>query len=179
MIRKATALVFVVAVVAAGLLVTPSSAAPPALTGKMTKFKYLVGIWDCQTKVPAMQSMPAHTAKGTASFEVAPGNTVGFGITSERYSAAGYLGYLDGKQLWWSSGADNFGGVTFETGKSSSGNVYTMNGSSMFGLSSVPTRDTITKTSDTKYEDLYQLEKNGKWVLGADSVCTKQSRTPD
>ncbi|MDQ6767837.1 MAG: hypothetical protein M3Z41_08515 [Candidatus Eremiobacteraeota bacterium] len=176
---KASALGFAVAVVVAGLLVTPSSAAPPTLTGKMTKLNYLVGLWNCQTKVPAMQSMPAHTAKGTASFEVEPGNTVGFRITSERYSAAGYLGYLDVKQLWWTSGADNFGGVTFETGKSSSGNVYTINGSSMLGGSSVPTRDTITKASDMKYEDVYQLQKNGQWVLGADSVCTKQSRTPD
>jgi hypothetical protein len=163
------------AVVAGTLLtVSQSSAAAPALTGQMKKLQYLVGTWSCTTQLPAMGKEPAGSHKGSISFEIEPGNTVGYDVSSPEYSAAGFLGYQDAKKLWWSSGADNFSGVTFESG--TSGTVIT--GMTFFAGKHMASRDTITKTSDTKYEDLFQIEKAGKWTLGADSVCTKTSNTP-
>jgi len=172
--KKAITIVCLAAVLVALLTVEPSSAAAPALSGKMTKLQYLIGAWSCQTKLPAMGKEPAGTHAGTISFEVEPGNTVGYDVSATAYSASGFLGYLAPKQVWWSSGSDNFGGVTFET--SANGNVMT--GMTYWGGKHISSRDTITKTSDTKYEDLFEIQQAGKWTLGADSLCTKTSNTP-
>lgn len=172
--KKAITIVCLAAVLGALLSVEQSRAAAPALSGKMTKLQYLVGTWSCQTKLPAMGKEPAGIHTGSISFEVEPGNTVGYDVSSLEYSAAGYLGYQEAKNLWWNSGSDNFGGVTFESGKN--GNVMT--GMTFFGGKHISSRDTITKTSNTKYEDLYEIQQGGKWTLGADSVCTKSSNTP-
>jgi hypothetical protein len=174
--RKAILIVCLVGVLAAASAINQSSAAAPALSGKMTQLQYLVGTWTCQTKLPAMGNEPAGTHQGSISFEVEPSNTVSYDVSAPEYSAAGFIGYQQAKKLWWNSGADNFGGVTFESGTSESGDVMT--GMTFWGGKHVASRDTITKTSNTKYEDLYQVQKNGKWTLGADSNCTKTSNTP-
>jgi hypothetical protein len=171
--KKAISIVCLAAVLGALLAVDRSSAATPALSGNMTKLQYLLGTWACQTKLPAMGKEPAGTHAGTISFEIEPGNTVGYDVSAPEYSAAGYLGYQEAKKLWWSSGADNFGGVTFES--STNGNVLT--GMTFWGGKHISSRDTITKSSNTKYEDLYQVQQGGKWTLGADSICTKTSNT--
>src|ERR1700736_3280318 len=171
--KKAISIVCLAAVLGALVTVDRSSAAAPTLSGKMTKLQYLVGTWSCQTKLPAMGKQPAGTHPGNISFEIEPDNTVGYDVSSPEYSAAGFIGYQAAKNLWWSSGADNFGGVTFESG--TSGDVLT--GMTFFAGKHMTSRDTITKTSDTKYEDLFQIQQSGKWTLGADSVCTKTSNT--
>jgi hypothetical protein len=144
----------------------------------MTDLQYLVGTWACQTNLPAMGNTAARTMPGTISFEVEPGNTLGYDVSSTEYSGAGFMGYLDAKKLWWSSGADNFGGVSFEVATSGTSAKTVMSGTSTQGGQSVPSRDTMTKASNSKYEDLYETQKGGKWTLGADSTCTKTSNTP-
>ena len=176
---RTIAVVLVAAAIAAGATSAQSSALAPTLTGQMTKLHYLVGTWTCRTRLPPADNMPARTHMGTASFEIEPGNTISFGVSAAGYSASGYMGYLDAKKMWWSAGSDNIGGITFETGTTTANGVTVMSGSSLMGGASQPTRDTISKVSDTRYEDLYQMEKGGKWVLGADSVCSKTSNTPD
>lgn len=171
--KNAITVVCLLVVIATLLTVSRSSAAAPALTGQMTKLQYLIGTWSCMTQLPAMGKEPAGSHKGSISFEIEPGNTVGYDVSSPEYSAAGFLGYQDAKKLWWSSGADNFSGVTFESGTST-----VMTGMTFYAGKHMASRDTITKTSATKYEDLFQIEKAGKWTLGADSVCTKTSNTP-
>jgi hypothetical protein len=176
--KKAIAVVFLAVLLCAASLSSPSSAATATLTGKMTELQYLVGTWACQTKLPAMGNTAARTMPGTISFEVEPDNTLGYDVSSTEYSGAGFMGYLDAKKLWWSSGADNFGGVSFEVATSGTSAKTVMSGTSTQGGQSVPSRDTMTKASNSKYEDLYETQKDGKWTLGADSTCTKTSNTP-
>ena len=176
--KKAISIVCLVAVLASAAAINQSNAAGPALTGKMTQLQYLIGSWTCQTKLPAMGKEPARTEKGTISFEIEPGNTVGYDVSGSKFSAAGYLGYQQATKLWWSSSADTLGEVTFESGASGYGNVNVMTGMTFYAGKHTSSRDTITKTSETKYEDLYEVEESGKWTLGSDSVCAKTSNTP-
>jgi hypothetical protein len=175
-VRKA----FVVALIAIAVLaiatkVWSAQAAPSKLTGPMTKMQYLIGTWSCQTKLPAEDKMPARTMPGTVYFSVEPGNTVGYYLSSKEYSSGGYMGWMASKKLWWSSSADNFGGTAIETGTDSNSRTATMTGTMTMQGQNAPTRDTITKVSDTKYRDLAEVQKNGTWTMQADSTCTKTS----
>lgn len=145
----------------------------------MTKLQYLVGTWSCQTKLPAMDNMAAQTVGGNISFEVEPTNAIGYDLSAKGYSSAGFMGYMAQKGLWYSAGADVFGGTTLETSSGATGNVIVMSGNSTSRGESMPSRDTMTKMSDTKYRDLYEVQKDGKWSMGADSMCTKTSNKPD
>jgi hypothetical protein len=153
---------------------TGSAASKPALSGSMTKMQYLIGTWSCTTKVAASPSMAASTHQGTIMFSVEPSNTVGYYLRSDMYSSGGYIGWMDSKKMWWSSSADNFGGVTNESGPDT-GATSTMIGTTVFQGQSMGSRDTITKISATKYRDLYETQKGAVWSMGADSSCTKTS----
>ena len=175
-----TRIIFSLSLIVASLLITTaSSSAALTLSGKMTKLHYLVGTWSCRTTVASTANMPAETETGTISFEVEPGNAIGFDLTAPKYSAAGFIGYSTLNRIWWSAGSDNFGGVTLETGKSTDvANVIILTGTTMQGADRVATRDRITKTSDTRYEDVYEMRHGSTWKMGAHSVCAKTSNTP-
>lgn len=175
-----TRIIFYFSVIVASLFITSASAsAALTLSGKMTKLHYLVGTWSCRTTVASTASMPAETETGTISFEVEPSNAIGFDLTAPKYSASGFIGYSTLNRTWWSAGSDNFGGVTLETGKSTDvANVIVLTGTTLQGTDRVATRDTITKTSDTRYEDVYETRRGSSWKMSADSVCAKTSNTP-
>ncbi len=154
-----------------------SSATPASLTGSMTPLQYLVGTWKCDTKVAAMNNMPASTHSGTMSFDITDGNVLSYELEESPYASAGFIGYSN-QGVWWTTSADNFGGVTSESSPGGQGGVIVMNGVTMQGGKNVSSRDTITKSSDTKYEDLYETEQGSNWSMVADSVCTKTSNTP-
>ncbi len=164
---------FAVAAYATTALSAPKPA--PALTGPITKLQYLIGTWSCATKVAASPTMAASTHQGTIMFSVEPSNTVGYYLRSDMYSSGGYIGWMDSKKMWWSSSADNFGGVTNESGPDNAGAGSTMTGTTIYQGQSMSSRDTITKISNTKYRDLYETQKGGAWSMGADSSCTKTS----
>jgi hypothetical protein len=154
-----------------------SSAPPPAptLSPPVTKLQYLIGTWTCSTKIPAHGSMPAATHNGTIMFSVEPSNTVGYYLRSDQYSTGGYIGWMTDKKMWYSSSADNFGGTTNEAGPDKAGSGSVMTGTSTYQGQTMGSRDTITKISDTKYHDLYEIQKGATWSMGADSSCTKIS----
>jgi len=158
------------------LVISASSAAPPArtLTGQMTQLQYLVGTWHCTIAVSAQGKMAAHTDVGTLLFDVEPSNTVGYYISSGPYAAGGFYGWVASKQLWYVSGADNFGGTSFETG-SGSGGLMMMTGSTTMQSRTMTTRDKYTKASATKIGDLSQYLKAGRWLTSYNSTCTKTS----
>jgi hypothetical protein len=174
--KKLLTFCFVMGVVFAS--VPSSSAAAPQLTGKMQGVQYLVGTWSCTTKVAATGNMPAASHKGTASFEIEPGNTLSLDISSDRYSAAGFIGYVESKKLWWNTSSDNLGGVSFESGSSSADSVSVSTGWWTYEGHQMPSRDTMTKTGTTKYEDRTELQRGGTWQTLADAVCTKVSDAP-
>ena len=160
------------------MCVTASAADAPALSGKMRELQYLVGTWTCRTKVPAMADLPAAAHTATVSFEVEPANAIGFDVTGASYGAAGFLGYSDKRKIWWSSGADVFGGVTAESGTSATSNRIVLTGATDQHGQRMLSRDTITTTNSKTYTDLYEVQREGRWVTGADSTCTKTSNTP-
>jgi len=171
-------LMLCLALSAAVCSVTASGAAAPQLTGEMQDVQYLVGTWSCTTKVAAMGNMPKSSHKGTASFEVEPGNTLSVDISADKYSATGFIGYSESKKLWWNSSTDNLGGVSFESGPSTAGAVSVSTGWWTYEGHQTPSRNTITKTSATKYDDLTELQRAGKWQMLAHAVCMKVSGTP-
>jgi hypothetical protein len=176
-VRKAIAVAalstFAVAAYATIALSAPKPA--PALTGPITKLQYLIGTWSCTTNVAASPTMAASTHQGTMMFSVEPSNTVGFYLQSDIYSTGGYIGWVDAKKMWWSSSADNFGGVVSEAGPDSAGAGSTLTGTTLYQGQTIGSRDTITKISDTKYHDLYEIQNGGAWSMGAESTCTKTS----
>lgn len=164
--------------IAAGVAARADRPAPKKLTGDMTKLHYMIGSWSCLTKTPAADKMPAQTHKGTTTFGVATGNTLGFYIDSDQYAAGGFMGESQDKKSWWISTADAFGGATWETGKGGGTSVSSMTGLSSYQGHTTPVRDTFTKISSTKYRDLYETQQKGQWMMGADSTCTKTSDKP-
>lgn len=174
--RKAIVIAAVSMFAIAALAAPGSSASAPTFTlsGPMTKMTYLLGTWSCTTKVAASPTMAASTHKGTIIFAAEPSNTVGYYLLSDIYSSGGYIGWMASKKMWWSSSADNLGGVTNEAGPDG-GATSTMTGTTIFQGQSMGSRDTITKISDKKYRDLYETQKGDTWSMGADSTCTKVS----
>lgn len=146
-----------------------------ALTGKMMQVQYLIGTWSCTTKVSAAGKMAAHTETGKNIFWIEPGNTIGNYYSSKGYSASGYIGWMTSKNLWWSSSADRIGGIGLETGKDTSTKVQLMTGTEWFQGQPSPSRDTITKNSDTSFRDVFEMKTNGSWSGVADSSCAKTS----
>jgi hypothetical protein len=176
--KRAVAIVCLTVVFAAASAGKPVQAAAAALSGKMLSLQYLVGTWSCSNKMAAMGNMPAFTHQSTVSYEIEPNNTISYGMSSPGFSSAGFLGYLTAKQLWWDSAADNHGGVFLGSGTSGADMVLIGSGTTTEDSQPTPQRDTIIKSSPTKYEERAEIKTAGKWVLGVDSVCTKTSDNP-
>jgi hypothetical protein len=139
----------------------------------MTQLSYLVGTWECTTKVPAMGKLPAQTISAKARYWIEPGNVIATYYRSTPYTSSGFMGWTDAKKLWWSDGADMYGAVDIETGKDSGTNVQTMTGTDWYQGKSATSHDTITKNSDTSYTDLFEQIVSGKVVFQGSSACTK------
>jgi hypothetical protein len=152
--------------------VDPTRAAESTLSGKMLELQYLVGTWSCVDKFAAMGTAAAGSVTSTVSYKILPQNTIGYTSPGSGFYTSGFFGYLDAKQLWWNSAADNHGGVFLGSGKGGASLVLTGNGISA-DEGSAHQRDTLTKISDTKYELRAETEEGGKWVLGVVSTCTK------
>jgi hypothetical protein len=156
--------------------VASSKTAPSsALAGKMTNVQYLIGTWNCSTKVSAFGKMAAHTETGKSLYWIEPGNTIGNYYGAKGYSSSGYLGWMASKNLWWSDSADRFGGIAAETGKNSSTSTELLTGTVWFQGQPSPIRDTMTKNTDTSFRDVVEVKTNGAWSVVADSACTKIS----
>lgn len=138
----------------------------------MLELQYLVGTWSCVNKMSAMGNSAAGSATSAVSYKILPQNTIGYNSSAPGFSSSGFFGYLDAKQLWWNSAADNHGGVFLGSRKGGASLVLTGNGITA-DEGSAPQRDTFTKLSDTKYEDRAEVKEGGKWVLGVVSTCTK------
>lgn len=92
------------------------------------------------------------------------------------FSSVGYYGRVASKNLWWSNGADRFGGVSVETGKG----MQVMTGTNWFQGQASPIRDTLTKIANNSYLDVFAMQTGGKWSTVAANRCTKTSnRTID
>ena len=152
-----------------------SSGATPTLSGKMTHLNYLVGTWTCTTKVAPIGKMQAQTISAKSVYWIEQGNVIANYYSSKPYSSSGFTGWNASKKLWWSDGSDIYGGVDFETGKDSGTNVQVMSGTNWFQGAVATSRDTMTKTSDTSYSDVFQATQNGKVTSQGSSACTKAS----
>jgi hypothetical protein len=163
-----TALSFV-AVAVPLVLTTPAHAQPVALTGKMAPFSYLLGTpWNCSTNVPAMMGQPAHTDRGTAGFEVAPGNVVHNHVITPNFSGDYYFGYNDKMSMYWQTSADNMGGHGFLT--STDGKTYT--GTASMGPTSA--QDTVTYNRvDANTVTVHDVVSSGPVPGTFDSTCTR------
>jgi hypothetical protein len=159
---------FAAALAAGALFVNASPARAADLTGKMTGYGYLLGApWNCTTNVPAMGSIPAHTDQGTATFEVAPGNTVHNHVATPTYSGDFYFGYNDKMSMYWQANADNMGVHAFLT--SADGKTYT--GTSSMGPLSMQDAVTYAKVADNKVT-VHEI-LTGAMPATFDSVCTR------
>ncbi len=155
--------------VAALLVGTTPAIAAGELTGKMSAFGYLLGAaWNCSTSVPAMGDMPAHTDRGTATFEVAPGNTVHNHVSTPNYSGDFYFGYTDKMGMYWQVDSDNIGGHAFLT--SSDGITY--NGTSSMGPLSMQDTVTYAKLAPNKVT-VHEVLTGSAPTATFDSVCTR------
>jgi hypothetical protein len=159
------------ALTAAALLmpITPARAQSEALTGMMAPYSYLLGApWNCSTNVPAMGSQPARTDQGTATFEVAPGNTVHNHVSTPMYSGDFYFGYSDRMSTYWEVNADNMGVHAFLT--SADGKVYT--GTSSMGPLSM--QDTVTYVNPAPNKvTVHEVLTGAAPTATFDSVCSR------
>jgi hypothetical protein len=147
----------------------PAHAQPVALTEKMAPFAYLLGTpWSCTTNVPAMDNMPAHTDRGIAGFEVAPGNVVHGHATTPNYSGDYYYGYSTKTNMYWQDAADNMGAHNFLT--SSDGHTYS--GTSSMGPVSM--QDTVVYSRSGNTITIHEtLSGQGPMAGSFDTTCTR------
>jgi hypothetical protein len=155
-----------------------SSDSAPALSGKMAALKYLVGTWNCTTKVPAYGNMPAQTVQARNIYWIEPGNVLGNYYSSKPFSSSGFIGWMASKNLWWNSNADVYGGTALLTGKDSAGNVHVMTGTSWSQGKATASRDTMTKNSDASYSDEFVELAGDKVTFHVSTACTKTSDKP-
>jgi hypothetical protein len=141
----------------------------PHPTGQMAGMRYLLGIWGCSVRLPSMTGGAAVTDSGSLAFSAAPGETIRATTRANDYSADGYYGYDAKAKSWWSTGIDNGGNVWHEA--SNDGKIYL--GSTSMGGGATPIRDTFTKTSASKFQDVTEIQMRGTWMALADAVCTK------
>ena len=161
--------VFAAALTLAASLAAAGTARSADLTGNMAPFGYLLGAaWNCSTSVPAMGDQPAHTDQGTATFEVAPGNTVRNHVTTTNYSGDFYFGYSDKTGSYWQVDADNMGAHAFLT--STDGKVYT--GASSMGPLTMQDSVTYTKIAANKVT-VHEVLTGPIPAATFDSVCTR------
>ena len=147
----------------------------PVLTGKMADQKYLIGTWSCTTKLAATSNMPSQTIAARVVYWTEPQNVIASYYNSKSYSASSYMGWMTAKKLWWSNGADMFGGIDFQTGKDSGTNVREMTGTSWYQGKASTTRDTVTKISDTTYQDAFEAIQGDKVTFQGTATCAKTS----
>jgi hypothetical protein len=160
---------FVATMTVAATLAATVSARAADLTDKMAPYSYLLGApWNCVTNVPAMMGQPAHTDQGTATFEVAPGNTVHNHAATPTYSGDFYIGYSDRVGSYWQVDADNLGAHAFLT--STDGKSYT--GTSSMGPLSMQDEVTYTKIADNKV-NVREVLTGAAPSVTIDSACTR------
>ena len=152
-----------------------SSEAMPKLSGKMSELQYLVGTWTCTTKIPANGKMRAQTISAKRFYWVEPENVIGTYYNSKPFSSSGFMGWSDTKKLWWSNGSDVYGAADILTGKDSGTNIQVLTGTNWYQGQTSSSRDTITKTSDTRYSDFFEILQGGKVTFQGTSVCAKTS----
>lgn len=155
------------AMVGSGLFV--GTARADDLTGQMAHFSYLLAKpWSCTTSVPAMGDEPARTDQSTATFEVAPRNTVHNHIQSSLFSADFYFGYSERTSSYWQTSADNIGAHSFLT--STDGKAYA--GTSSMGPMSAQETVTYTKLAPNKVT-VREVLSGGPMAGTFDTVCTQ------
>jgi hypothetical protein len=163
----------VLSLVAVAMLVCLNAPAksqtPVALTGKMAPLLYLLSApWRCTTNVPAMGGQPAHVDKGTAAFQVAPGNVVHGHVMTPNYWGDYYYGYSTQTNVYWQVSADNMGGHAFLT--SNDGKTYT--GTSSMGAASM--QDTIAYSRSGNTITIHEtLSGEGPMAGSFDTTCTR------
>jgi hypothetical protein len=144
-----------------------ASAQPVALAGKMAPFSYLLGTpWSCTTSVPAMGNMPARTDRGTAAFEVAPGNVVHGHVTTPTYSGDFYYGFDSRTSMYWQASADNMGGREYLT--SSDGKGYAGSGS----MGAATAQETVTYGRSAAGISVHEVV-SGPMGGTFDTTCTR------
>ena len=147
---------------------TARAVAESTLTGSMAPFSYLVGSWNCTTKLPAMMGQPARTEQATVTFEAVPGNAVHDHVTSADYAGDDYFGYNDKMKMYWSSSTDNSGAHGSAT--SADGKTYT--GTSVMGPATMNVTSSYAKVSPTNIT-LHEVISGGGEQATVDSACTR------
>ncbi|MBV8147848.1 MAG: hypothetical protein JO092_02010 [Candidatus Eremiobacteraeota bacterium] len=142
--------------------------ADAALTGQMASSNYLVGNWNCTTKLPAMMGQPARTEPATVTFEAAPSNVLRDHVTSTDYAGDDYFGYNDQTKTYWSASADNSGAHGGAT--STDGRTYI--GTSMLRSVTMNVTSTYTKVSADSITFHEVISGDGAQVM-IDSACTR------
>jgi hypothetical protein len=167
--RKIAASATALALAAFLVQVAPADAQGAALTGNMAPFSYLLGAaWNCTTNVPALGAEPARTDRGTATFEVVPGNVIHNRVATATYSGDYYFGYSDRMSNYWQVSADNMAVHAFLT--SSDGKTYT--GTSTMGTLAMQDTVTYTKVAPNKVT-VHEVLTGSAPAATFDSVCTR------
>jgi hypothetical protein len=146
---------------------TTRAVADSTLTGQMAPFSYLIGSWNCSTKLPAMMGQPARTEQATVTFEAVPGNAVHDHVASADYAGDDYFGYSDKMKMYWSASTDNSGAHGSAT--SPDGKTYT--GTSMMGPATMNVTSSYSKVSPTNIT-LHEVISGGGQQATIDSSCT-------
>ena len=148
---------------------TPAAASAMALTGKMSSMQFLIGSWNCNVKIAAMQGQPAATATGIVTYSVVPGNAMHSHVTAKEYASDYYSGYVDKSKIFWMNTIDAYGNSSNET--STDGKVYS--GPGMGGGATMQIRDTFSRPTPNTTRDLQEVQTKGAWHMATDSTCTR------
>jgi len=142
--------------------------AEAALTGQMASSNYLIGSWNCTTKLPAMMGQPAHTEQATVTFEVAPANVLHDHVVSAEYAGDDYFGYNDRTKTYWSASVDNSG----THGGATSADGLTYSGTSSMGPVIMNVTSTYTKVSANNIT-FHEVISGSTMQATIDSACTR------
>jgi hypothetical protein len=149
--------------------VTDAQTSSGTLTGKMAPFSYLLGTaWTCNVSVPAMMGEPAHTEKGTVTFDTVASNTMHVHISTTSFVGDQYFGYSTRRNMYWSTSANSEGEALMQT--SSDGKNYV--GSVPMGSTMLSVHDTYSKLTDTHMTFVETATQSGQnYVTNGD--CTR------
>lgn len=150
--------------------VTLGAAAPvvhgmaPNLTGKMARWRMLIGDWTCTS------GSGSNGMTSTVSFQAAPNNTLQVWARSPEVDVTGFFGFDAISGTWWSAYTDSAGARTYET--SSDGKTFTGTVSLLHHTDQI--RSTTTQIGPTKFRSETEIRSGEAWskTTGA-TTCTK------
>ncbi|MBV8516209.1 MAG: DUF1579 family protein [Acidobacteria bacterium] len=162
-------------------LVLAATAAFAAPDPAVAPLGYFVGKWQCTGTAFAMEDMPEHATAATVNGTWAlNGHWVAFSYmetatpkNAHPFAISGYMGYDRQQKAFVLGGVDSIGGYSIEAGPWQ-GNTLTFTGPWHMNGTTVQSRDTFVKESESQMMHTGAIEQGGKWIKTSQETCKRQ-----